>query len=113
MPANKTYTFLLPFFLISILSSCEKRLVQEEPIDALIKPVVTLEEVKDEITLEDQTLVSELGKELIELDSLNKKALDLSVENDDLEKKIRALTQEFNELKKNLLDKINKTRELP
>ena len=78
MPANKTYIFLLPLFFISALSSCEKRLVQEEPIDALIKPVVTLEEVKDDITLDNQTLVSKPNKELIEIDSLNKKALDLS-----------------------------------
>ena len=106
MPVNKIYISLLPFFFISTLSSCEKRPIQEEPIDALIKPAVTLEEVKDEITLEDQILIPKPNEELVELDSLNKKALDLSVENDDLEKQIRALTQEFNELKKTLLDKM-------
>jgi len=111
MPVNKTYTFLLLLFFISTLSSCEKRLVQEEPIDALIKPVVTLEEVKEDITFENQILIPKPNEELVELDSLNKKALDLSVENDDLEKQIRALTQEFNELKKTLLDKINEANE--
>ena len=106
MPVNKIYILLLPLFLISTLSSCEKRLVQEEPIDALIKPSVTLEEVKEDITLENQILIPKPNEELVELDSLNKKALDLSVENDEFEKKIRTLTQEFNELKKTILDKI-------
>ena len=52
MPVNKTYIFLLPFF-ISTLSSCEKRFDKEEPIDTFIKPADNLEEVKDEITPED------------------------------------------------------------
>ncbi len=106
MPANKTYTFLLPLFLISTLSSCEKRLDQEDPIEDLDKPSKILEEVKDEITLEDQSLISKPNEELVELDSLNKKALDLSSENDELKKKIRALTQEYNKLKQTILDKI-------
>ena len=113
MPVNKTTIFLLPLFFISTLSSCDKRLVQEEPVDALIEPADKLEEVKDEITLEDQTLTSKPSEELIEIESLNKQALDLSAENDELKKKIRALTQEFNELKKTILDKINKSKESP
>jgi hypothetical protein len=113
MLANKIFTFLLPLFFIPTLSSCEKRPVQAVPIDALIKPVDILEEVKDDITIENQPLISKPNEELVELDSLNMKALDLSSENDELEKKIRALSQELNELKKTILDKINKTKELP
>ena len=149
---NKTYILLLPLFLVSTLSSCEKRLIQEEPIDTLINPMDLLEEVKEEtsddvidnvidnviddviddaaeeaveevveevveeskedITLEDQPLIPAPNEEIVELESLNKKAFNLSSENKALEKKIRALTQEYNELKKALLDKINKTREL-
>ena len=108
MPVNKSYILPLSLFFILALSSCEKRLDQEEPIDALIKPADALEEITEEIIPEDQTLTSEPNEELVELDSLNRKALDLSSENDELEKKIRALTQEFHELKKALLDKINR-----
>ncbi len=109
MPVNKTFILLLPIFFISTLSSCEKRFDQEEPIAPFIKPADNLEEITEEITPEDQTLTSEPNKELIEIDSLNMQARDLSSENDDLKEKIRALTQEFNELKKTILDKINKT----
>lgn len=108
MLVTKINIFLLPLFFISTLSSCEKPLAQEEPIAVLIEPVVKLEEVRNDIAVENKNLTSQPHKELGEIESLNKKTLDLSLENEALEKKIRALTQEFNELKQTILDKINK-----
>ena len=142
MPINKIVVFLLPLFFISALSSCEKRPLEQEQIEEIIEPVAQLEEVNTDVLsevrilppepgvdippefqplppepgidmlAEIETLQPEPSKELIEIESLNKTALELSAENEALEKKLRALNEEFNQLKKALQDKINKNKEL-